>query len=113
MADRRIHPTRIEEVVEKVKKDLDKMMLEEAEKVLFELGITNIHPEIVKLLGKLKFRTSYGQNNLYHAREAAYICGIMPSALELDVRLSRRGAVMHDMGKALGQVEEGPHASKR
>jgi len=110
MADGRIHPTRIEEVVEKVKKDLDKMMLEEAEKVLFELGITNIHPEIVKLLGKLKFRTSYGQNNLYHAREAAYICGIMASELELDVRLSRRGALMHDMGKALSQEEEGPHA---
>jgi len=85
-------------------------MLEEAEKVLFELGITNIHPEIVKLLGKLKFRTSYGQNNLYHAREAAYICGIMASELELDVRLSRRGALMHDMGKALSQEEEGPHA---
>src|SRR2546425_124433 len=89
MADGRIHPTRIEEVVEKVKKDLDKMMLEEAEKVLFELGITNIHPEIVKLLGKLKFRTSYGQNNLYHAREAAYICGIMASELELDVMHQR------------------------
>src|SRR5437867_3106071 len=110
MADGRIHPTRIEEVVEKVKRDLDKMMLEEAEKVLFELGITNLHPEIVKLLGKLKFRTSYGQNNLYHAREAAYICGIMASELELDVRLSRRGALMHDMGKALSQEEEGPHA---
>src|SRR5213594_3574370 len=110
MADGRIHPTRIEEVVEKVKRDLDKMMLEEAEKVLFELGITSLHPEIVKLLGKLKFRTSYGQNNLYHAREAAYICGIMASELELDVKLSRRGALMHDMGKALSQEEEGPHA---
>src|SRR5213594_2522245 len=110
MADGRIHPTRIEEVVERVKKDLDKMMLEEAEKVLFELGITNLHPEIVKLLGKLKFRTSYGQNNLYHAREAAYICGIMASELELDVKLSRRGALMHDMGKGLSQEEEGPHA---
>src|SRR3989454_712564 len=110
MADGRIHPTRIEEVVERVKKDLDKIMLEEAEKVLFELGITNLHPEIVKLLGKLKFRTSYGQNNLYHAREAAYICGIMASELELDVKLSRRGALMHDMGKALSQEEEGPHA---
>src|SRR3989454_4624101 len=94
MADGRIHPTRIEEVVEKGKKELDKMMLEERQKRLFELGITNIHPEIVKLLGKLKFRTSYGQNNLYHAREAAYICGIMASELELDVRLSRRGALM-------------------
>src|SRR5437870_52254 len=107
---KRIQATGIEEVVERVKKDLDKMMLEEAEKVLCELGITNLHPEIVKLLGKLKFRTSYGQNNLYHAREAAYICGIMASELELDVKLSRRGALMHDMGKALSQEEEGPHA---
>ncbi len=110
MADGRIHPTRIEEVVEKVKKDLDKMMIEEAEKVLFELGIPNVNPEIIKLLGKLKFRTSYGQNNLWHAREAAYICGIMASELELDVKLARRGALMHDMGKALSQEEEGPHA---
>ena len=110
MADGRIHPTRIEEVVDRVKKDLDKMMIEEAEKILFELGIPNVNQEIVKLLGKLKFRTSYGQNNLYHAREAAYICGIMASELELDVKLARRGALMHDMGKALSQEEEGPHA---
>src|SRR5437870_1947053 len=98
------------EAAKMIKRILDKMMLEEAEKVLLELGITNLHPEIVKLLGKLKFRTSYGQNNLYHAREAAYICGIMASELELDVKLSRRGALMHDMGKALSQEEEGPHA---
>src|SRR5947209_17560051 len=98
MADRRIHPTRIEEVVERVKKDLDKIMLEEAEKVLFELGITNLHPEIVKLLGKLKFRTSYGQNNLYHAREAANICGIMAAEREVDVKLSWRGTLRHHSG---------------
>lgn len=110
MADGRIHPTRIEEVVEKVKTDLDKMMIEEAEKVLFELGIAGVNAEIVKLLGRLKYRTSYGQNNLYHAREAAYICGIMASELDLDVKLARRGALMHDMGKALSQEEEGPHA---
>jgi ribonuclease Y len=110
MADGRIHPTRIEEMVERVKKDIDKMMLEEAEKILFELGIPGVHPEIVKLLGRLKFRTSYGQNNLYHAREAAFICGIMASELELNVKLARRGALMHDMGKALSQEEEGPHA---
>ena len=110
MADGRIHPTRIEEVVEKVKKDIDKLMIEEAEKILFELGIPGVHSEIVKLLGRLKYRTSYGQNNLYHAREAAYICGIMASELELNVKLARRGALMHDMGKALSQEEEGPHA---
>jgi ribonuclease Y len=110
MADGRIHPTRIEEVVERVKKDVDKLMIEEAEKILFELGIPGVHSEIVKLLGRLKFRTSYGQNNLYHAREAAFICGIMASELELDIRLARRGALMHDMGKGLSQEEEGPHA---
>ena len=110
MADGRIHPTRIEEVVERVKKDIDKLMIEEAEKILFELGIPGVHSEIVKLLGRLKFRTSYGQNNLYHAREAAFICGIMAAELELDIRLARRGALMHDMGKALSQEEEGPHA---
>lgn len=110
MADGRIHPTRIEEVVERVKTDLDKMMIEEAEKVIFELGLPGIHQEIVKLLGRLKYRTSYGQNNLYHAREAAYICGIMAAELELDIKLARRGALMHDMGKGLSQEEEGPHA---
>lgn len=110
IADGRIHPTRIEEVVERVKKDIDKLMIEEAEKILFELGIPGVHSEIVKLLGRLKYRTSYGQNNLYHAREAAFICGIMASELELDVRLARRGALMHDMGKGLSQEEEGPHA---
>jgi ribonucrease Y len=110
MADGRIHPTRIEEVVERVKKDIDKLMIEEAEKILFELGIPGVHSEIIKLLGRLKFRTSYGQNNLYHAREAAFICGIMAAELELDIRLARRGALMHDMGKALSQEEEGPHA---
>ncbi len=97
-------------MVEKVKKDIDKLMIEEAEKILFELGIPGVHSEIVKLLGRLKYRTSYGQNNLYHAREAAYICGIMASELELNVKLARRGALMHDMGKALSQEEEGPHA---
>ncbi|HEY3197765.1 MAG TPA: ribonuclease Y [Nitrospirales bacterium] len=110
MADGRIHPTRIEEVVERVKKDIDKLMIEEAEKILFELGIPGVHSEIVKLLGRLKYRTSYGQNNLYHAREAAFICGIMAAELELDIRLARRGALMHDMGKGLSQEEEGPHA---
>ena len=82
----------IEEVVERVKKDIDKLMIEEAEKILFELGIPGVHSEIVKLLGRLKYRTSYGQNNLYHAREAALICGIMAAELELDVRLARRSA---------------------
>lgn len=110
MHDGRIHPTRIEEIVEKVKTDIEKLMIEEAEKVIFELGLSDFHPEIVKVLGRLKYRTSYGQNNLYHAREASYICGIMASELGLDVKLAKRGALLHDIGKAVSHEEEGPHA---
>ena len=110
LQDGRIHPTRIEEIVEKVKVEIDKLMYEEAEKIIFELGLSDFHPELIKVLGRLKYRTSYGQNNLYHAREAAYICGIMASELGLDVRLARRGALLHDIGKAVSHEEEGPHA---
>ncbi len=110
MHDGRIHPTRIEEIVGKVKVDIDKLMYEETEKIIFELGLSDFHPELIKVLGRLKYRTSYGQNNLYHAREAAYICGIMASELSLDVRLARRGALLHDIGKAVSHEEEGPHA---
>ena len=110
MHDGRIHPTRIEEIVEKVKIDIEKLMIEEAEKVIFEVGLSDFHPELVKVLGRLKYRTSYGQNNLYHAREAAYICGIMASELKLDVKLAKRGALLHDIGKAVSHEEEGPHA---
>ncbi len=110
MHDGRIHPTRIEEIVEKVKTDVEKLMVEEAEKVIFELGLSDFHPELIKVLGRLKFRTSYGQNNLYHAREAAYICGIMASELGLDVKLAKRGALLHDIGKSVSHEEEGPHA---
>ena len=110
MHDGRIHPTRIEEIVEKVKVDIDKLMYEEAEKIIFELGLSDFNPELIKVLGRLKYRTSYGQNNLYHAREASYICGIMASELGLDVKLARRGALLHDIGKAVSHEEEGPHA---
>lgn len=110
MQDGRIHPTRIEEVVEKVKGDIDKLMREEAEKVIFEVGLSDFHPEIVKLLGRLRYRTSYGQNNLYHAREAAYICGIMAAELGLDLKLAKRGALLHDIGKVVSHEAEGTHA---
>jgi len=110
MADGRIHPTRIEEIVDKVKIDIEKLMIEEAEKVIFEVGLSDFHPELVKVLGRLKYRLSYGQNNLYHAREAAYICGIMAAELGLDVKLAKRGALLHDIGKAVSHEEEGPHA---
>ncbi len=108
--DGRIHPTRIEEVVEKVKGDIEKVMREEAEKVIFEVGLSEFHPEIVKLLGRLRYRTSYGQNNLYHAREASYICGIMAAELGLDIKLAKRGALLHDIGKVVSHEEEGTHA---
>ncbi len=110
MHDGRIHPTRIEEVVDKVKTDIEKLMIEEAEKIIFELGLSDFNPEIVKVLGKLKYRTSYGQNNLYHAREASYICGTMAAELGLDVRLAKRGALLHDIGKSVSHEEEGTHA---
>ena len=110
MHDGRIHPTRIEEIVEKVKTDLDKMMIEETEKIIFEVGLSDFHPELVKVLGRLKYRTSYGQNNLYHAREASYICGIMAAELGCDIKLAKRGALLHDIGKAVSHEEEGPHA---
>jgi ribonuclease Y len=110
MHDGRIHPTRIEEIVERVKTDLDKLMVEEAEKIIYEVGLSGVQPELVKLLGRLKYRTSYGQNNLYHAREAAFICGTMAAELGLDVKLAKRGALLHDIGKAVSQEEEGPHA---
>ncbi len=110
MQDGRIHPARIEEVVEKVKGDVEKLMREEAEKVIFEVGLSDFHPEIVKLLGRLRYRTSYGQNNLYHAREASYICGIMAAELGLDLKLAKRGALLHDIGKVVSHEEEGTHA---
>ncbi len=110
MADGRIHPTRIEEIVEKTRIDIEKLMVEEAEKVIFEVGLSDFHPELVKVLGRLKYRLSYGQNNLYHAREAAYICGTMAAELGLDIKLAKRGALLHDIGKAVSHEEEGPHA---
>ncbi|MEW6684502.1 MAG: ribonuclease Y [Nitrospirota bacterium] len=109
MHDGRIHPARIEEVVEKVRKETEKLMIAEAEQVLFDLGIQDLHPDLIKLLGKLRYRTSYGQNNLVHAREAAFICGIMATELGLDAKLAKRAAILHDVGKAISHEEEGTH----
>ncbi len=107
--DGRIHPGRIEEVVEKVEKEFEKNMIEEAENVLFDLGIHDLHPELVKLLGKLKYRTSYGQNVLAHSKEVAIISAGIAAELGLNVTLAKRAGLLHDIGKAIDRDMEGTH----
>ncbi len=107
--DGRIHPARIEEIAEKVKKDLEGTLKEEGEKACFDLGIHNMHPEIVKLIGRLKYRTSYGQNVLMHAREVAYFAGVMAAELGCDQKLARRAGLLHDLGKSVDHEMEGTH----
>jgi len=109
IADGRIHPGRIEEVAEKVQGKLDEEIVEEGKNTLFEVGVENIHPEIVKLIGKLKYRTSFGQNALQHTKESAFFAGMIASELGLDVKLAKRVALLHDIGKAIDQEVEGAH----
>ncbi len=110
ISDGRIHPGRIEEVVEKIKKDLDDKIKEEGERAAFDSGVDSLHPELVKLLGRLKYRTSFGQNALQHSKEVSYLMGVMASELGLDFKMARRIGLLHDIGKAVDHQVEGTHA---
>ena len=108
--DGRIHPARIEKLVEDAQKEVERIIREEGDKAAFDAGVPGLHPEILKTLGKLKFRTSYGQNQLAHAVEAAQIAGMLASELGADIQVAKAGALLHDLGKAVDHEVEGTHA---
>lgn len=110
IADGRIHPARIEEVVQKVTTELEEELIREGENTILQLGLHNMHQELIKHIGKMKYRSSYGQNLLQHSVEVAYLTGIMASEIGLDTSLAKRAGLLHDVGKTVDKSVEGPHA---